>query len=221
MGDVGQPKQYIPLLGDPILAWTMRACAAPREVAAIVLVVAPEDVDYCREQAEAVWRVPKPVFVVAGGASRQDSVREGLAALPGGIETVAVHDGVRPLVRPRLLQSVLAAADTYGAATAAVDLKDTVKQVNDGWVEATPDRASLRAVQTPQAFRRELLQEAHGQAQAAGWQGTDDASLVERVGQRVRIVNGSYANIKITTPEDLLVAETLLRVRGERTDVDA
>lgn len=211
MGTVGQPKQYIPLLGDPILAWTLRACAAAPEVVAIVLVVASADVEYCRQQAADVWHVPKPVHVVAGGASRQESVRAGIAALPDDVGLVAVHDGVRPLMRPRLLQIALDAARHHGAATAAVDLKDTIKQVEDGWVVATPARASLRAVQTPQAFQRSLLEAAHERAVTEHWQATDDAALVERAGHRVRVVDGSYANIKITTPEDLLVAETLLR----------
>lgn len=214
MGTVGQPKQYIPLLGDPILAWTLRACAAADAVAAIVLVVASEDVSYCQRQANDVWRVAKPVHVVAGGASRQHSVLAGIQALPSDIKLVAVHDGVRPLMQPRLLQVVLAAAQRYGAATAAVGLKDTVKQVQDEWVVATPVRSSLRAVQTPQAFQRSLLVAAHARAAAEQWQATDDAALVERAGQRVRVVDGSYANIKITTPEDLLVAETLLRAAG-------
>lgn len=214
MGDIGQPKQYIPLLGDPILAWTMRACATVSEVVSVVLVVAPEDVEYCQSESDMSWRVNKPVRVVAGGASRQQSVQAGIVALPEAADVVAVHDGVRPLMQPRLLQAVLAAARDHGAATAAVDLKDTVKEVEDGWVVATPNRASLRAVQTPQAFQRELLEQAHAQASAEGWEATDDAALAERAGHPVRIVDGSYANIKITTPEDLLVAETLLRARG-------
>lgn len=214
MGDTGYPKQYIPLLGAPILAWTMRACAAAEEVARIVLVVASDDVDYCRRQAAGPWRVPKPVTVVAGGESRQQSVWAGIEALPDEVDAVAVHDGVRPLMQPRLMQAVLAAARQYGAATVGVDLKDTVKQVEEGWVVATPPRASLRAVQTPQAFRKQLLRGAHLRALEEGWEGTDDAALVERAGHKVRVVNGSYANIKITTPEDLVVAETLLRARA-------
>lgn len=212
MGNGGQPKQYIPLLGDPILAWTLRACAATPGVDAIVLVVADEDVSYCQQQADERWRVSKPVYVVAGGNTRQQSVALGVEALPPSYELVAVHDGVRPLMRPKLLQDVLLAAQQYGAATTAVQLKDTVKHVEDGWVVSTPDRATLRAVQTPQAFQRKLLVSAHKRATAEKWHGTDDATLVERAGHRVRIVTGSYANIKITTPEDLLVAETLLRV---------
>ncbi len=214
MGDMGQPKQYIPLHGLPILAWTMRACAAVAEVAAIVLVVASEDVAYCQHAARGPWHVHKPVRVVAGGPSRQASVWEGIQAVPPEVDLVAVHDGVRPLMRARLLQAVLDEARQFGAATAAVDVKDTIKHVEDNWVVATPERAALRAVQTPQAFQRQLLEEAHRRARDEGWQATDDAALVERAGFRVRVVEGAYDNIKITTPEDLLIAETLLGMRG-------
>ncbi|OUN01689.1 MAG: hypothetical protein BAA04_00945 [Firmicutes bacterium ZCTH02-B6] len=215
MGQGGRPKQYLPLLGKPIVRWTLEACAAARCVSRLVLVVAPDDVDVCRRWvAQATG--DKPVYVVAGGSERQESVSRGLAAVGDDVSLVAVHDGVRPLVQPALLDAVVSAAARHGAATAAVPVKDTVKQVRDGWVQATPERASLRLVQTPQAFHRELLIAAHNQARAAGWQATDDAALVERLGHPVAIVDGAYDNIKITTAEDLLLAETLLaaRLRG-------
>src|SRR5690606_25153314 len=158
----------------------------------------------------------KPVTVAAGGDSRQQSVRAGLDALRQPVDLVAVHDGVRPLLDPALLERVLSAAWRHGAATVAVPLKDTVKLVDGGWVESTPPRARLRAVQTPQAFRRELLVEAHRRAAAEGAEATDDASLVERAGHRVAVIDGSYSNIKITTPEDLLGAGALLRARTRR-----
>lgn len=213
MGRPGQPKQYIPLLGDPIILWTLRACAAAPSVRELVLVVPAADVEYCRAELGNAWRVEKPVLVVAGGNSRQESVRAGLRALSQPADLVAVHDGVRPLMDPDLLERTFASAWQHGAATAAVPLKDTVKLVESGWVESTPPRARLRAVQTPQAFRRDLLVQAHDQAAADGWEATDDASLVERAGHNVAIIEGTYSNIKITTPEDLLVAEALLRAR--------
>src|SRR5690606_3278205 len=119
-----------------------------------------------------------------------------LHALRQPVDLVAVHDGVRPLLDPALLERVLSAAWRHGAATVAVPLKDTVKLVDGGWVESTPPRARLRAVQTPQAFRRELLVEAHQRATAEGAEATDDASLVERAGHRVAVIDGSYSNIK-------------------------
>lgn len=211
MGQGAKPKQYLPLFGKPIIRWTLEACAAAHSVTQLVLVVAPEDVEACRSWVAGA--VDKPVHVVAGGDERQESVSRGLAAVPAHVPLVAVHDGVRPLVQPALMDRVVAAAARHGAATAGVPLKDTIKQVQDGWVQATPDRATLRAVQTPQAFRRELLLKAHVAARAAGWQATDDAALVERLGHPVAIVDGAYDNLKITTAEDLLLAETLLRAR--------
>ncbi|MBO8141264.1 MAG: 2-C-methyl-D-erythritol 4-phosphate cytidylyltransferase [Firmicutes bacterium] len=213
MGQAGRPKQYLPLFGKSILRWTMEACAASRAVRELILVVAAEDA--ASFQAELATRRPldKPVRVVPGGPERQDSVRAGLAAVGRGTDVVAVHDGVRPLVKPALLDAVLAAAARHGAATAAVPLKDTVKLVEGPWVQATPERERLRLVQTPQAFRRELLEDAHFRAVREGWRATDDATLVERAGHPVAVVEGAYDNIKITTPEDLLLAETLLRAR--------
>lgn len=221
MGQPGQPKQYIPLLGDPIILWTLRACAAAPSVRELVLVAAADDVDFCRARLQDDWRVDKPVTVVAGGNSRQESVRAGLRALSQPVDVVAVHDGVRPLLDPALLERTFAAAWQHGAATAAVPLKDTVKLVESGWVQSTPPRARLRAVQTPQAFRRDLLAEAHDQAAADGWEATDDASLVERAGHDVAIIDGTYSNIKITTPEDLLVAEALLRAKTRHESAEA
>lgn len=225
MGQLGQPKQYIPLLGDPIILWTLRACAAAPSVRELVLVVAAADVEYFRARLRESWRVEKPVTVAAGGTSRQQSVYAGLRAVTQPVDLVAVHDGVRPLLEPSLLERTLAAAWEHGAATAAVPLKDTVKLVESGWVQSTPPRARLRAVQTPQAFRRQLLLSAHEEAAADGIEATDDASLVERAGHPVAIIDGTYANIKITTPEDLLVAEALLRAKtdeetGESRDND-
>lgn len=216
MGQPGQPKQYLPLLGDPIILWTLRACAAAPSVQELVLVVAEADVAFCRDRLRDQWRVDKPVTVTAGGLSRQQSVYAGLRAISRPVDLVAVHDGVRPLVDARLLERTLEAAWLHGAATAAVPLKDTVKLTESGWVQSTPPRARLRAVQTPQAFRRELLWQAHEQAAADGTESTDDASLVERLGHPVAIIDGTYSNIKITTPEDLLVAEALLRARTGR-----
>ena len=156
--------------------------------------------------------------VAAGGTSRQQSVYAGLRAVTQPVDLVAVHDGVRPLLEPSLLERTLAAAWEHGAATAAVPLKDTVKLVESGWVQSTPPRARLRAVQTPQAFRRNCCWPPTEEAAADGIEATDDASLVERAGHPVAIIDGTYANIKITTPEDLLVAEALLAGEDRRGD---
>jgi len=143
------------------------------------------------------------VSVVTGGATRQESVRLALDGAPHGVRIVLVHDAVRPFITRGLVDAVLAAARAEGAAICALPVAETVKRVREGVVEATIDRAGLWAVQTPQAFRAEILREAHDKARRDGVVGTDDAMLVERLGQRVRVVPGLAANVKITTLDDL------------------
>jgi 2-C-methyl-D-erythritol 4-phosphate cytidylyltransferase len=151
---------------------------------------------------------------IPGGAERQDSVAEGLRALPASVQWVAVHDAARCLVSPRDVARVIDAARAGGAALLAVPASDTIKRVRDGRVVETPPRAECWAAQTPQVFRAELLREAIAKARADGIVGTDDAQLVERLGVPVRVVEGSRSNLKITRPEDLLLAERLLAEDG-------
>jgi 2-C-methyl-D-erythritol 4-phosphate cytidylyltransferase len=151
---------------------------------------------------------------VAGGRERQDSMRAGLAALPAGIELVAVHDAARPLVTPGAVRRVIAAARESGAAILAVPVRDTIKRVRDGRILETPVRAECWAAQTPQVFRVEILREALAKADAEGRLGTDEAELVEALGVAVHVVRGEPENLKVTGPEDLLLAERILAVRG-------
>ena len=152
----------------------------------------------------------KVTAVVAGGKSRQESVGLGLNTLSAGIELAAVHDGARPLITDAVIDRTVRAANTYGAAAPAVPVKDTVKVVRSGLVAETPDRATLRAVQTPQAFDFDLLRGALKKAQEDGAAVTDDCSAVERLGMSVKIVEGDERNLKVTTPMDLKIAEMLL-----------
>jgi 2-C-methyl-D-erythritol 4-phosphate cytidylyltransferase len=151
--------------------------------------------------------------VVAGGAERQASVACGLRAVPAAATVILVHDGVRPCVTPALVSRVAAAARTDGAAIAALPVAETLKQGADGWVRTTVSREGVWAVQTPQAFRADLLREAHRRAAADGVLGTDEAALVERLGVPVRLVPGLPGNVKITRPDDLPLARALLRGR--------
>ncbi|KEO81710.1 2-C-methyl-D-erythritol 4-phosphate cytidylyltransferase [Tumebacillus flagellatus] len=207
-------KQYLPLDGAPILVRTLQTLAACPTVHRIVLVVASEDVPYITELIEAYY-LSKIGDVVAGGRERQDSVRNGIAALLHDTEFVAVHDAARPLVTPEEVEAVLTAAKMFGAATLGVKVKDTIKRVDQGQVRETLQRSDLWAVHTPQAFRCEWLAEAHMRAWEAGYTGTDDASLVEWAGYPVSMVEGLYSNLKVTTPEDLVIAEALWRARKE------
>lgn len=191
------PKQYETMRGHRVLDWALNAA---RDVSdGIVLVVGEDYVDSPEPAADVV---------VAGGASRSDSVRAGLAAVPDDVDIIVVHDAARPLARPTLFETVvgavLAGAD---AAIPAVPVSDTIKRVVDDEVVETLDRRELVAVQTPQAFRAEILRDAH----ADGADATDDAMLVEAVGGVVLVVPGDPYNIKITHPHDLTVAATFMR----------
>ena len=193
------PKQFLRLGGAPILAMTLRHFTGHPGVAAVV-VAAPEA---HVARTRAVIRRWRGVEVVAGGATRQESVWCALQAAPGDADVVVVHDAVRPFINRALIDAVVTAATTSGAAICALPIAETVKRVRDDVVEATLDRVGLWAVQTPQAFRAALLREAHEKARRDGIVGTDDAMLVERLGHPVRVVPGLTGNVKITTPEDL------------------
>lgn len=212
----GRPKQFLLLDGRPILAVTLDAFERCRAIETVVVVVPGEAVSSCEEEIVRRYGLRKVGRVVAGGARRQDSVRLGVEACPEDCDLVVVHDGVRPLVRPELIERTAAAALKHGAAVAALPARETVKQVRDGvWVERTLDRGKLCLIQTPQAFLRADLLEAHRRAVQEGWEEMpDDASLLERSGLAVRVVEGAQDNIKVTTPGDLDVARFLLV--GER-----
>lgn len=206
-----ESKQFLPLAGRPILVHSLQLFQGMDEIAEIVLVTGSADLERCRALADR-FGLSKLSAVVAGGSERQHSVRRGLDAL--GTEWALVHDGVRPLVTPETVRACCAKAEETGGAVLAVPVKDTIKQVGSGGIiVSTPDRRSLWAIQTPQAFRRSLLLEAHARAEADGYVGTDDASLVERLGVPVAVAQGDYTNIKITTPDDLPYAEFLLSRR--------
>ena len=203
----GIDKVMAPLGGEPMIVRTVRAfqdCDAIRDI----VVVTREDL--IRPITSLCAGMDKVIAVVAGGASRQESVHLGLNALPGKTELAAIHDGARPLVSYEVIDRAVRAANTYGAAAPAVPVKDTVKRVQGGVVTDTPDRASLRAVQTPQVFDFDLLRGALKKAKDEGAQVTDDCSAVERMGFSVKIVEGEERNIKVTTPMDLKIAEMLL-----------
>lgn len=216
MGTPGKKsKSYLPLLGSPVLVHTLKPFEASELVTDIVLVVAPSDIDYCRDEIVRRYSFKKVNFVVGGGSERQDSVANGLKALSDDYDIILVHDGARCLVTVKIIEDCINAAGELGSAVAAVPVKDTIKEINsEGTVEKTLDRHTLRAVQTPQAFRSEIIREAFSIAVEDGFLGTDSSSLVERFGGEVAIVPGSYENVKLTTADDLLLAEKILLSRG-------
>jgi 2-C-methyl-D-erythritol 4-phosphate cytidylyltransferase len=209
----GQPKAFLPLVGRPLLVHAIEALAGCSRIDLVVPVLPAAEIarlaDWCWSEL-AAGKLAAPV---AGGAERQDSMRAGLAALPDDVELVAVHDAARPLVRAEDVARVVDAASQTGAALLAVPVRDTLKRVRDGLVVETPAREGLWAAQTPQVFRAALLREAIAKAEAEGFQGTDDAQIVERLGVPVAFVAGDPGNLKITWPADLGWAEAFLRER--------
>lgn len=211
-----ESKQYLKLGDKPVLVHTLQTFQQIEEIDSIVLVVGQADLERCRDYVDH-YGVTKVKRIVTGGTERQHSVLRGLRAMPEAVEWVLVHDAVRPFVSRQDILRCLAKARETGATVLAVPVKDTIKVVGaDGAIESTPDRRSLWAIQTPQAFRLSALIQAHEQAAAAGFVGTDDAMLMERAGHSVHVVEGSYTNIKITTPEDMGWAEWFIQSgRGE------
>ncbi len=210
-----QKKNYLPLLGKPVLAHTLAAFEAAPSVDAVILSVPHGDMEFCAEEIVKKYRAGKVILIVAGGLERQDSVANALEAAKGlGFDIIAVHDGARPLVTVQVIEDVLQTASRKKAAIAAVPVKDTIKEAADGLVLRTIPRETLWSVQTPQAFRADIIFRAFELAKKDGFKGTDESSLVERLGERVSIVMGSYENIKITTEEDMPIAEYALKKRG-------
>jgi 2-C-methyl-D-erythritol 4-phosphate cytidylyltransferase len=206
----GLDKVFAALMGRPLLVWTLSAFKRCEAIDRVVVVASPRSVERVRDLC-AEWRFTHVAAVVAGGETRQDSVRAGINAA-GDAAIVAIHDAARPLVTPELIERGVALARETGAALCAIPSRDTVKDVDGDppVVRATPERARMWLAQTPQVFDRALLLEAHARATSSA---TDDAALVEAIGHEVRVYEGAASNFKITTPEDLIVAEALLRER--------
>ena len=203
----GIDKVMAPLGGEPMILRTVRAfedCEAVKEI----VIVTREDL--MGPIAEICSGFTKIRSVVQGGSSRQESVKLGLLALSKEVRLAAVHDGARPLVSGERIDKVIRAAHSYGAAAPAIPVKDTIKVFEGGFIAATPDRSTLRAVQTPQVMDRDLLLGALEKAEQEGTALTDDCSAVEHIGMRVRLVEGEERNLKVTTPLDLKIAELLL-----------
>jgi len=210
---MGRPKQWLTLAGKPLLYWTLAAFERCPEVSGVVLVVPGDDLERVRREIVEPHELRKVRRIVAGGAERQDSVRNGFEILAGSPpDIVVVHDGARPLVTPDILSRAVEATILHGATLVAVPVQDTLKRVNEaGAVLGTLRREGLWQAQTPQSFRYELLEEAYEAAHREGFLGTDEAALVERLGHTVHIVEGSRRNFKVTTPEDIELAERLLK----------
>lgn len=206
-------KQYLQLNDMPIVARTISVFEHSSLIDAVYLVIPADEIPYCRKHVVELYGFTKIAAIVPGGRERQNSVLNGLNAMRAHVaddDIVLIHDGVRPLITESILAESIRAARLHDGALTAVPVKDTIKTVRDGIVCGTPPRESLWQAQTPQSFRFGKILAAHCSAEAAGFMGTDDASLIERAGGEVHIINGDYRNIKITTPEDLILAEAFL-----------
>ncbi|NDJ20731.1 2-C-methyl-D-erythritol 4-phosphate cytidylyltransferase [Nostoc sp. B(2019)] len=207
-------KLLLTVRSQPIIAWTLKAAEAASKISWIGIISQPTDwPDFKIILADL--KLTKPVELIQGGSTRQESVYNGLQALPADAKQVLIHDGARCLVTPDLFNSCAEAIRHCPGLIAAVPVKDTIKVVDDnGLIQSTPDRRQLWAAQTPQGFDVKLLKQCHAEGVRLGWEVTDDAALFERCGIEVQIVQGEETNLKVTTPQDLAIAEFILRSRG-------
>lgn len=221
------PKPYLLLGGKPILALTLEIFEKIKEIREVALVVHPEELAYCQEKVISPYGFKKVLRLVPGGKERQDSVYNALKALKNedDLEIVLVHDGVRPFVTPEQISRVIQAARSHGGAVLGLPAQDTLKTVTAGGeIRQTLERKDIWQIQTPQAFQAPLLRRAFVEAYSRNFYGTDEASLVEALKQPVVVVPGSPLNLKITTPDDLALAEAILpmlrkKQRASRTRV--
>lgn len=206
----GVDKLAVQLSGKPLLAWTISRFESAEIIDEIIVVTREDDIGKVKEMTKSEG-FRKVSSVVKGGAYRQQSTQNGLNAISNDSKIVLIHDGARPLIRTSDIKRIVESAEENGAALLAVPSKDSVKEVQNGIVTQTLPRESVWLAQTPQGFRKELLQEAFSSAEKEGYIGTDEASLVERLGKDVAIVEGHSSNIKVTVTSDIGVVQSLLK----------
>jgi 2-C-methyl-D-erythritol 4-phosphate cytidylyltransferase len=206
-------KQYLQLKGMPVVARTLSIFEQSPLIDAVYLVIPAEEISYCQKHVVDEYGFKKIAAIVPGGKERQNSVLNGLKAMrevAADDDVVLIHDGVRPLITENMLRDSIHVARNHDGALVAVQVKDTIKTVHNGTVCGTPPRESLWQAQTPQSFRFGKIFHAHLAAEQEGFAGTDDSSIIERIGGEVHIIQGHYRNIKITTPEDMILAEAFM-----------
>ena len=214
-------KQYLHLNGQPIVARTISCFEQSPLIDAIYLVIPADEIDYCREHVIDAYDFKKVAAIIPGGKERQNSVMNGLKTIREHVsddDIILIHDGVRPFLTEQMLCESIRVASLYDGALVAVPAKDTIKTVRDGIVKDTPPRELLWHAQTPQSFRFKKIYTAYLAAEAEGFSGTDDASLIEHTGGEMHVIPGDYSNIKITTPEDLVLAEAFISAMAKERD---
>ncbi len=205
-------KQFIWIDGKPILAHTIEKFEKCRYIDEIIIVSKEEEIEYCRKEIVKRYRFKKVSNIIRGGKERQDSVYNGILALNEKTDIVLTHDGARPFVEIKNIEDGIKGVLDFGACVIGVPVTDTIKVVNpDNTVDDTPNRSALWAAQTPQCFFKSILIKGYDNAIKKRYSGTDDSSIVEMAGYKVEMIMGSYKNIKITTPEDIIIAESLFK----------
>ena len=205
------PKQFLQIKGKPVLYYTVDAFEKNNNIDSVVIVTGRESIEYCRKEIVEKYAFKKVKAIVEGGKERQNSVYNALNTITADTDIVLIHDGARPFIMQEDINKVILSVKEYGSAVLAVKSKDTIKIADtDGFVSETPDRSFMWNIQTPQGFGFSVVKEAYDKAEKDGFIGTDDSSLVERLGKRVKLVEGHYTNIKITTKDDLIIAESIL-----------
>jgi len=210
--NAGMNKQFMLINDKPLLAQTLAAFQSCSAIDSIILVAGREELKTCKEQILDVYGFDKVDKLVSGGSERQQSVYNGILELEDDCNIVVIHDGARPILPEGIIERCIEGAKIYGAVSAGMPAKETIKILNEeGFVQYTPERGKVWVTQTPQAFKRDIIEKAHETANIKGISGTDDAFLVECMGIKVKMLEGSYENIKITTPEDIILAEAIMR----------
>lgn len=204
-------KQFMLLNDKPLLVQTLEVFQSCKAIDSIILVAGREELQICKEQILDAYGFDKVDKLVCGGAERQQSVFNGIRLLNENCSVVVIHDGARPIVPEGIIERCIEGAKMYGAVSAGMPAKETIKILNEeDFVEYTPERGRVWITQTPQAFKPDIIRKAHERAVVKGITGTDDAFLVEHMGIKVKMIEGSYENIKVTTPEDIIIAETIM-----------
>jgi len=213
--NLSTPKQYLNLGGCPLLSHTLTAMGACNLIDEILIVIPEKDFDFCIKKIIPQSRLQVVPRLVAGGMKRQESVYNGLKAVNNKSRIIVIHDGVRPFIHPEQIETCIAGAKEFGACIQGIPVYDTLKETDDlSWITNTLPRKGVWLAQTPQAFSAQIIKKAHENALCNGFTGTDDASLVELLGEKVKILNGSRFNIKITDQEDLKLAEAIMGYRA-------
>jgi len=204
-------KQYIDLGGRPILSYTLQAFDENKAIDEIIIVIHEDEVELLNSKVLNFYECRKNIKIVYGGNQRQESVRNGLMEVSDSTAIVLIHDGARPFINQNLILKCVEGAEVFGAVSVGVPIKETIKIITeDKFVSYTPKRKNVWITQTPQAFKTEIIKKAHEFALKENLLGTDDAMLVEEMGASVKMLEGDYRNIKITTPEDLIIAKAIL-----------